>query len=173
MASSSGRVYQVKFTKILAAVVGLVSLISLLGCGDPAIGTLKTITLSTAGGGLVEVKGEGGTLQLTAMGVYTHSQVDITQKVTYNVTPLGVDLNNAPLLSPPQTLTLNSTGLATAVIPFVCTFHNENAGTTNPPAYTLTGSYQVTATFSGVTSNPIFIGVASQAGDGPGGACGP
>jgi hypothetical protein len=164
----------VKRKNILAAVVGLVSLISLLGCGDPAIGTLQTIKLTAVvaqNGGLVEVQGVGGTLQLGALGVYTKSSVNLTQKVTYAVIPVGTDLSGFPLLSPPQTLTVNASGLATAVTPFVCTFHN--AGTAQSPAYVLTGSYQVTATYKGVTSNPIFIAVASAAGDGPSGACGP
>ena len=166
-----------KRTKILAAVAGL-SLFStlLLGCGDPAIGKLQTIKLTAVAAqsaGTVELKGEGGVLQLNALGIYSHSQVDLTQKVTYNVTitPNSTDYQGFPLLAPPQTMTLNTSGLATAVPPFVCTF--TNLGTTTTPSWFLTGSYQITATFGGVTSQPIFIAIASAAGNGPNGACGP
>lgn len=165
-----------KVTTILAALVSTMLLIP--GCGDPAIGKLQTITLTSAGtGGLFEVKGEGGILQLRAVGIYTtKTQVDLTNKVTYSLivtpqTPPGTDVNGNPLAPPPATLQISSTGLLTAVQPFVCTFMN--TGTSTTPAYALTGSYQVTATFSGVTSQPVFIGVASAVGDGPSGACGP
>lgn len=165
-----------KVTTILAALVSTMLLIP--GCGDPAIGKLQTITLTSAGtGGLFEVKGEGGILQLRAVGTYTtKTQVDLTNKVTYTVivtpqVPPGHDVNGNPLSAPPLTLQLSSTGLLTAVAPFVCTFMN--VGTPTTPAYALTGSYEVTATYSGVTSQPVFIGIASAVGDGPNGACGP
>ena len=160
-----------KRTTILAALLSTALLVP--GCGDPAIGKLQTIQLTAVGSGtgLTEVKGEGGTLQLVATGVYTtKSLVDLTNKVTYNVTPNGDSLSG-PLATPPQTLQMSITGLATAVAPFVCTF--TNVGTDTQPSYALTGSYQVTVTYNGVTSQPLFIAVASATGDGPNGACGP
>jgi hypothetical protein len=155
-----------KRTGILAALFGAMSFLSLLGCGTPAIGTLQSITLTSGGtGGLFEVKGEGGTMQLAAIANYSSkSTKDVTNRVTYTVTPTGTDLNGVALPKPPQTLTVNSTGLLTAVPPFVCTFTSQNF---------LTGSYQITATFNGVTSQPVFIAVASAAGNGTGSACGP
>ena len=67
-------------------------------------------------------------------------------------------------------VTVSSTGLVTAVVPFVCSWTNVGGST---PAYQLTGSYKIVASFQGVTSQPVYVGVASQGGDGPSGACGP
>jgi hypothetical protein len=158
----------VKRTSILALLVSAMLYISLLGCGTPARGNLQTVTLTASKS---EVKGEGGTLQLTAMGNFTKENDDVTTTATYAVTPKGTDLSGQLLLSPPQTITVSTTGLVTAVPPFVCSFHN--AGTATTPAYVLEGSYQIVATFRGVASQPVFVGVASAAGDGPSGACGP
>jgi hypothetical protein len=154
----------VKRTNILAILVSAVLFISLLGCGTPARGNLKTVSLLASNS---EVKGEGGTLQLTAMANYAKTSDNVTTGVTFVVTPTGVDLNGQALLNPPQTITVNSTGMLTAVPPFVCTFHNIGTGVV------LTGSYQIVATFRGVASQPFFVGVASAAGDGTNGACGP
>lgn len=154
--------------------LALLSLV-LAGCGDPAIGKLQTIKLtasSSGTGGFYDLKGEGGTLQLDATGYYSSTNtVDLTQRVTYQVTPIGLDLGGDTLSSPPATMTLNVTGLATAVQPFVCTWTNKGSDT--QPSYFLTGSYAVTATYKGITSQPVYVGVASAGGDGPGGACGP
>ena len=164
-----------KRISILAVSLSAVLLASLLGCGGPAIGKLQAINLTASGsssGGFFDLKGEGGTLQLTATGIYTSTDTkDLSSRATYTATPTGTDLSGNPLLSPPQTITISSTGLVTAVIPFVCTWTNVGDPTT--PAYQLTGSYKIVATFKGVTSQPVFVGVASQGGDGPSGACGP
>jgi len=83
---------------------------SLLGCGDPANGKIQAINLTAivpSQGGVVQVKGEGGTLQLNAERIYTHSQVDLTQKITYNVTSIGTDINGNVLAAPPQTITIS------------------------------------------------------------------
>lgn len=165
-----------KRTTIFAALISAALLSSLLGCGDPAIGKLQTITLtsSDSGGGFSDLKGEGGTIQLTSTGNYTSTMTkDLTGHVTYVVTPTGTDLNGFPLPAPPQDVTISSTGLVTAVTPFACSFHDAEPDLTKPPAWVLTGSYQIVATFQGVTSQPIFLGLASQAGDGPSAACGP
>ena len=157
-----------KRTSILVALLAA-SLMAGLGCGDPAIGKLQTINLSTTGSSL---KGEGGTLQLSAMANYSSTTTqDVSNRVTYTATPTGTDLSGNALLAPPQTITVSATGLITAVAPFVCTF--SNVGTATLPAYVLTGSYSITATYKGVTSQPVFIGVASAAGNGPSAACGP
>jgi hypothetical protein len=101
------------------------------------------------------------------MANYGKTSDNVTTGVAYVVTPTGVDLNGQALSNPPQTITVNSTGMITAVPPFVCTFHN--IGT----SVVLTGSYQIIATFRGVASQPFFVGVASASGDGTNGACGP
>jgi hypothetical protein len=162
---------QVKRKQILAAFLGAVVLLSFSGCGTSD--KMTSLTLSSAGnGGFFEVKGEGGLLQLAATANYTSGKtVDVTNWVKYTVTPIGNDLSGAALPAPPLDITISPTALLTAVQPFVCTFHN--AGTVTTPSYVLTGSYQITGTYKGITSQPVFIGVASQAGDGPGGACGP
>jgi hypothetical protein len=79
------------------------------------------------------------------------------------------------LPTPPQGVTINKTGLLTAVPPFVCSWHDAepNPNKDMKPQWFLTGSYQVIATYQGVTSQPVFVGGASAGGDGPSGACGP
>jgi hypothetical protein len=164
----------VKRTTFLIAFVVLLA-IGLISCGST---TLKTIDLSASGnasGGFFELKGEGGTIQLTATGNYTYGPSrDISNKVTYTVTPDGFDIFGTALPAPPQDMTISTTGLVTAVDPFVCTY--VDVGTPTTAAWALSGSYKIVATYRGVTSQPVYIGVASQAGPaGPpaNGACGP
>ena len=144
---------------------------TLLGCGGS--NKLQSITLTIGGqGGTVNLKGIGGTLQFKATGNYSNSKThDLTNVVTYTVIPdpAGVSL---PL--PPLTVTLDPTGLMTAVQPAACTWHDsEPDPTQNKPVWSITGAYIVTAKFDSVTSQPMFIPVASATGDGPSGACGP
>ena len=166
-----------KRTTIFAALISAVALFSLLGCGDPAIGKLQTITLTSSAsssGGFYNLVGEGGTLQLMATGNYSSTNTkNLTGNVTYVVTPTGTDDTGAPLQAPPLTMTVNSTGLVTAVTPFVCSWVNGQTDSTKPPAWFLSGSYQIVATFQGVTSQPLFVGVASAAGNSSDGSCGP
>jgi hypothetical protein len=161
--------------------IGILALIAVtalsLGCGDPAVGKLQTITLTAASttttGGFYNLYGEGGTLQLVATGNYSSTATKpLTNLVTYTVTSTGTDLNGAALASPPQTLTISTTGLVTAVTPFICTWEDVTPSSTTP-SWFLTGSYKITATYNGVTSQPVYLGVASAAGNGPGDACGP
>jgi hypothetical protein len=158
--------------KSLISALGFVLLAtSLLGCGGS--NKLQTIMLTVGGsGGLFNVKGIGGTLQLKVVGNYSNSKTkDLTNVATYSVTPdpLGI-----PLPAPPLTVTMSNTGLMTAVEPAVCTWHDaEPDPTQNKPAWVLTGSYIVTASFQGVTSQQAFVAVASATGDGPSNACGP
>lgn len=170
-----------KRTILLATLIVAALFILLPGCGDPAIGTLESITLTAVTSNkLVEVKGEGGTLQLVATGNYsTHATKDLTPHVTYTATPNGTDEGGASLpatsATDPQTISVSTTGLVTAIPPFVCTFHN--AGTTTTAAWVLYGSYGITATFGNITSNPVYVAVASAAGEpapsADNGACGP
>jgi hypothetical protein len=144
---------------------------TLLGCGGS--NKLQSITLSIGGtGGTFDLKGIGGTLQLQATGNYSSTLTkDLTNVVTYTVIP---DPNGIALPLPPQTVTMSPTGLMTAVEPAICTWHDsEPDPTKNQPAWSITGSYIVTAAFGGVTSQQIFVAVASATGDGPNGACGP
>jgi hypothetical protein len=171
----AGGIFKVKCTIVLTVLSVATLAILLAGCGNPAIGTLQSITL-TSSSGILELQGEGGTIQLVAMGNYSsQTSKNLNTYVTYTATPTGTALGGASLpttsTSNPQTISISATGLVTAIAPFVCTYHN--AGTEAQPSYVLTGSYEITATASKVTSPPIYVGVASAAGDGPGDVCGP
>ena len=157
----------------LAALGCALLAISLLGCGGS--NKLQSITLGIgSSSGFFNLKGIGGTLQLKATGNYSNSKTkDLTNVVTYAVVPDGTDSNGNPLNAPPMTVTMSPTGLMTAVDPAVCTWVNLQPDTTKPPAWALTGSYKISVSFQGITSQPIFIGVASAAGPPPTGACGP
>jgi len=157
--------------KLIATLSIALAFLGLLGCGTS--NHLQTITLTATGAtGQFIVKGIGGTLQLRATGNYSSTQThDLTNVATYTIV---ADPNTGgPLPIPPQGVTLNATGLVTAVDPPVCTFLNVQPDPTLPPAWVLTGDYKVTATYQGITSQPVYIGVASAAGPGPTGACGP
>jgi hypothetical protein len=169
----------VKRTTLIYAMATALAIFGLLGCGTT--NKLQSVTLTPTGnGGFVNLAGEGATLQFKVTANYTNKQgYDQTNKVTYAVTPIGTDVNGDPLPAAPQTVLMSPTGLITAVEPFVCSWFDENApddglpGSTLKPAWFLSGSYKVVATFKGVDSNPAYIAVASAAGNGPGGACGP
>jgi len=167
----------VKRTILLATLFAAALFILLPGCGDPAIGTLQSITLSTSNSDLY---GEGGVAQLTATGNYTSKATKtLTGNVTYTVTPVGYTEEGAALpatsATKPQTVSVSTTGLVEAVAPFVCTWHNY--GTTTSPSWALTGSYEIVATFDNVTSNPVYMAVASAVGEpapsADNGLCGP
>ena len=173
-----------KRTSILATL--LLVTISLLstGCGTgDKIGSVAMQVVGS-GTGTVNLSGLGGTLQLQVLANYTSGkQIDETNFVTYEVTPAGFqatyDVNGiliepGPAMpSPPTGITLDKTGMLTAVSPGICSWTNE--GTFASQAWAFTGWYQITATYRGFTSNPVFIPLSSAAGSQPGmsGACGP
>ena len=64
---------KVKRTGILATLLAMALLLSSFGCGGAAIGSLKAINLTTSGGATPNLVGTGGTVQLTATGIYTSS----------------------------------------------------------------------------------------------------
>ena len=163
-----------KHRTLLSFSATVLAVLILSSCGTS--NKLQTITLSadsaSSGSGFFELTGEGGTIQLVATGNYSNTQaLDITHRVTYTVTPVGTDQFGTPLPAPPQTITVNATGLATAVEPFVCSY--TNLGTQSSPSWFLAGSYRITASFDNVTSQPVYIGMASAAGGGANGQCGP
>ena len=166
-----------KRTILLAALFVAALFILLPGCGNPAIGTLQSITLTASNSDLY---GEGGTAQLTATGNYSSTATKLLNVyVTFTVTPVGTTEEGGSLpatsATSPQTVSVSKTGLVTAVAPFVCTWHNE--GTTTTPAWVVTGSYEVVATVNNITSNPVYMAVASAAGEpapsADNGSCGP
>lgn len=157
---------------LFAALACALLAFSMLGCNAfQTTNHLRSITLMPSGGGLFNLKGIGGTLQLVATGTYSSGQTkDLTNVVTYTVTP---DPNGMALPTPPLTVTMSPTGLMTAVEPAVCTWHDTQTDATKPPTWVITGSYIVTASIQGITSQQAFVTVASAAGDAPDGSCGP
>lgn len=160
------------------AVVAVALSLFASGCGTSDYVQSVSISATTAsvGGGVYDLVGWGGTLQLVVSANY-HSgkSVPITNSVVYTVTPQGTDYTGAELEAPPNTVTINTTGMMTAVDPTVCTWVNENP-TGSTPSWFLSGSYQVVATYNGMASQPVFVGVASAAGSPDQttpGACGP
>lgn len=161
--------------------------------------------------GFATLQGNGGTVQLQATGNYTNGKtVDLSNQVTWNaevdpnypqdafgnalIPPCTPPSCPVPQSGPPYTsgtAEYNQTGLITAVEPATCTWVDiaplQN-GEVQPPSWFYVGDYVVTVSYLGVTSNPIYIPVASSAGDqyypwqengnpayenNPSGACGP
>ncbi|MFY9675654.1 MAG: hypothetical protein WAK13_14440 [Terriglobales bacterium] len=137
--------------------------------------------------GFVTLQGNGGTVQLLATGEYTGGTTkDITHVVTYNVTvdpEYAVDAFGYALIPPCQppscpvpseppytsgTVEYNQTGLLTAVEPATCTFvdvaANQN-GVAQTPSWAYSGDYVVTVSYQGITSNPVFVPIASSTGN--------
>jgi hypothetical protein len=169
----SGGTRNVKRTIFCIAFLSLLA-VCLTSCGSAY--TLRTIQLSAPSNNL---QGIGATIQLQAQGTYSYGpNKDLTNLVTYTiiVDPVnGVDVNGVALPAPPSTATVNATGLVTAVDPPVCTW--ADVGTATTPAWVLTGTYEITASYRGVTSQPLYVGVASAGGPpapaNAAGQCGP
>jgi hypothetical protein len=187
----------VKCKQILAALAFAVLALSLVNCGavKGQTNNLQSITLTaslingvapSSQTGIYNLPGDGDTIQLLATGTYTNTKtVDLTDQVTYQVIVdpnYTKDFNGNPLLPPCEapscpapstppytqcTVEYSPTGLITAVEPAVCTWVQQGTG------WFFQGAYQVTATYQGITSQPIYIPVASEAGPGPNGECGP
>lgn len=160
------------FVKRTALFVILIAAMGMSSCGSYSLRTINlAISNNNLGTTANELKGLGSWVQFSATGNYSnYTSKDLSQRVTYNivVTSGSVDANGAQLPAPPNGAQLSLLGLVTAVAPGVCTYVQTG---TNPITYALTGTYTVTATFGGVTSNPVYVGVASAAG--PSGNCGP
>ena len=163
----SGGTRNVKRTIFCIVSLSLLA-VFLTSCGSTD--NVRTIQLTTPS---TDLQGIGATTQLQVESTYAYGpNRDLTNQVTYNII---VDPNSQIALpAPPNTITVSKTGLVTAVEPAVCTFND--VGTTTTPVWVLTGDYEITATYRGVTSQPVYIGVASAAGPaGPpaNGECGP
>jgi hypothetical protein len=169
----SGGTRNVKRTIFFIAFLSLLA-ICLTSCGSTD--TLRTIQLTAPS---TDLQGIGGTIQLQAQGTYAYGpNRDLTNQVTYTiiVDPANpFNISGGTLPAPPLTAMINSTGLVTAVEPGQCSFND--VGTATTPAWVLTGDYEVTASYRGVTSQPVYIGVASAGGPPApaiaAGACGP
>src|SRR5277367_443118 len=133
------------------------------GVGDK-IGSVSVTAVGITGG-TVNLAGLGGTIQLQVTANYTSGkQIDETNFVTYTVTNEGFywtyDSGGNPatqvaMPTPPATLTINNTGMITAVDPAVCSW--VNLGTLQTPGWAYTGDYMIVAHYRGFSSNPIFI----------------
>ncbi|MGA3090937.1 MAG: hypothetical protein ABSD75_20205 [Terriglobales bacterium] len=185
---------------LFAALACALLTFSMLGCGTT--NNLQSITLNaslingvapTGQAGFFTLQGNGGTIQLEALANYSGSgSKDISSKVTYTVKvdpTYSVDAFGNALLPPcygpcPQsgsqgTVEISPTGLVTAVEPATCTW--VDIGPSGTPAWFYVGDYVVTATYGGITSQPVYIPVASSAGNttyqgvenNPEGLCGP
>jgi hypothetical protein len=185
---------------LFAALACALLAFSMLGCGTT--NNLQSITLGASlingvapstQSGFFTLAGNGGTIQLQATGNYSSSKTkDLTNAVTYKmiVDPVnGVDAFGNPLLPPCQapcqvagegTAEISITGLVTAVEPATCSWVDISpvVGTF---AWFYSGDYEVTVTYQGVTSQPMYIPIASSAGNptyngfanNPNGQCGP
>jgi hypothetical protein len=184
------RYLAVKRKTLFAALACAMLTFSMLGCGTS--NNLQSIQLSTSNTaetppGTLDLKGIGGTLQVYAWGNYSSGKKKLLNNVgvAYQIvlTPgsdSAVDPGTGGLYqldAPPATVELSSTGLLTAVTPSACTFFNSAQPPATTPAWSMVGSYSVTATYSGFTSPPVFVAVASAPGfwstTNPTGACGP
>ena len=161
-------------TTLFAALLCALLVFVMLGCG--ATNNLQSITLGarlinglapTGQAGFFTLEGNGGTIQLQAIGNYSNGKTkDLTSQVTYTmmVDPVhNVDVYNNVLPAPPQTAQISVSGLVTAVEPATCTWMDVSSDPTKP-SWFYSGDYVVTATIEGITSQPVYIPVASSAG---------
>jgi hypothetical protein len=189
--------------KTLFTALACALLIICMGCGQS--NKLQSIQLeaklingvaTTTQAGIVTLSGNGGTIQLQAIGTFTDSKTkDFSNRVTYTVMvdpAANLDGSGGVLLPPCQapncpvpsappytsgTVEFSPTGLITAVEPAECTWVNSAPNTSTTPAWSYVGDYVVTASFEGVTSQPFYIPIASAAGvvspSNTSGNCGP
>ncbi len=122
------------------------------------------------------LSGQDGTLQFVATANYHSGKtINVTNSVTYSVTPTGTDDNgNALPAYGANTVPISPTGLMTAVVS-LCTWVDVGNPLPTPPKYNweYTGFYQTIAIYNGMQSQPVAIGVGSAAGNAPDGSCGP
>jgi hypothetical protein len=188
----------VNLKTLFAALACALLVFSMLGCGMS--NKLQTIQLTVPGGtalqgGVYNLKGDGTTLQLKATGAYSDTKTkDLTHEVTWTAivdpnytqdafgnTLLPPCSSPCPVPSQPPytqgTVEFSVTGLITAVEPATCTWI-DSAPVGQTASWFFVGAYQVTATFEGITSQPIYIPIASSAGSNSAGnnpslQCGP
>jgi len=162
----------VNLKTLSAALACALLVLSMMGCGTT--NKLQSITLSVPGGtalqgGVYNLKGDGSTLQLKATGNYSDSKTkDLSHEVTWSLIidpTYTVDAFDHTLPAPGQTIEISSTGLVTAIEPATCTWIDVAPASSTAPSWFFVGAYQVTATFGGVISQPIYIPVASSAGN--------
>lgn len=174
---------------LFTAVVCALLTFSMLGCGTS--NKLQSIQLSSSNtaetpGSTLDLQGIGGTLQVYLWGNYSNGSAKLLNNVggvayQISITPGSTELSGGgyvPLTAvPPQTVELSPNGLLTAVTPFACTWVNSATPPATSPAWAISGSYTLTATYKGLTTAPAYVAVASAAGitdtTNPTGECGP
>ncbi len=184
---------------LFAALACALAVFGMLGCGQS--NNLKSIQLSTSNtsetpGSALNLPGITNQIQLYTWGNYSDGKqklLDSVGGVTYSIVvdpSHFVDAFGNTLPAPPQMVELSTTGLITAADPGTCTWVDEAAVTpTNPtptPAWAMSGYYDVTATYQGLTTPPVAVALAVTAGNtnnpalgsggvdnNPNGLCGP
>ena len=158
-----------KRKQLLAAVLTTAVLVSMSGCGTGD--KIGSVSMNVQGlTGVVDLKGLGGTLQLQVLANYTSGkQIDETNFSTFQVTAEGCYTDYStnpskclPMLASPLTLTIDKTGMITAVDPAVCSWVS-TTGVFATPGWAYTGDYKIVATYRGFSSNPVFIPMSSAA----------
>jgi hypothetical protein len=163
---------------LFAALACALLVFSMLGCGTTnhvqSIQLSKSNTSETPMNGL-NVPGISSTLQLYVWENTSNGKAVLLhgEGIAYQIVldpDNFVDAFGIVLPAPPQVLNLSTTGLITGIDPAVCTWVDvagiiPPATTAPPPSWQLSGSYDVTATFGGLTTPPVNIGVASAGGD--------
>jgi hypothetical protein len=172
-----GGVFPVKRSRVLAVLMFATLPFLTSSCGNS--NKIASVTMTASGQtGTINLYGLGSTLQLQVLANYTSGNwVDQTTYATYTVLPSGVDANGNALPAPPLGVSIDNSGQITATANAagngICTW----VSTTDQiatPGWAFTGYYQVTATYRGFTSNPVYIPVASAAGPAiMDGECGP
>ncbi len=197
---SFGRYSAVNRKTLFAALACASLILSMLGCGQT--NDLKSIQLSSSNSsvsppGTLDLQGEGATAQVYVWGNYSNGKQKLLNAVgdvafQVAITPGCVDQFDDALLPPCQTpdcpnpasppytagsVSYDANGLLTAVPPFICTWVNSAQPPATTPAWGLSGSYTLTATYAGFTTPPVYVAVASEAGitntTNPTGECGP
>jgi hypothetical protein len=190
------RYLAVNRTTLFAALSCALLVFSLLGCGAVKGSTnhLQSVQLSISSsvespGNTINLTGIGGTSQLYVWGNYSNgkSQLLSGEGIQYHIvlTP-GSQYSTLespytqlgdPNANPAGTIQMSSTGLLTAVTPFACTWGNSAVPPATSPAWGVIGSYTVTITTQGMTSQPAYVVVSSEGGitdtTNPTGECGP
>jgi hypothetical protein len=177
---SRGGVFPVKRSTILGVLMLATLPFLTSSCGNSD--KIASVSISSAGEtGTINLYGLGATMQLQVLANYTSGKwVDETNYATYTVTAEGYYTDwstniNYPMPTSPLTLTVNNTGMVTAVDPAVCSWQSAIQNNTGNTGWAYTGWYEITATYRGFTSQPIDIPVASAANGQPteSGQCGP
>ena len=179
---------------LLTALACALLVFSMMGCGTT--NNLQSVQLSGSNvsegsTGTISIGVNGsvvGPVQLYVWANYSNGKAVLLngESVVYAMAvttdnPDAVDPSTGalyPLPDPPQTLELSATGLLTAVSPSACTWFNSAVPPATSPAWSMVGSYSVTATYKGMVTPPLFVAVASAPGvynatTNPTGECGP